>query len=66
MALVCVLGKKLSGTFHADGENQFWNVSGFENTVVIELNDEHFSRLVVSLDNPVEQAARITERATAR
>ncbi len=57
---------KLSGTFHADGENQFWNVGGYENTVVIELTDEHFTRLIVSLDNPAGTANRITQRAAAR
>ncbi|ROS71864.1 hypothetical protein EDF24_3722 [Curtobacterium sp. PhB130] len=58
-------GSKLSGTFHADGERQFWNVNGFENTVVIELSDEHFSRIVVSADDPSRQAAEITARAAA-
>ena len=59
-------GHKLSGTFHADGEKQFWNVSGFENTVVIELTDEHFSRIAVSLDDPARRAAEINARAAAR
>ena len=59
------VGSKLSGTFHADGEHQFWNVSGYENTVVIELVDEHFSRIAISLDDPAGQAARINARAAA-
>lgn len=59
-------GAKLSGTFHADGERQFWNVNGYENAVVIELVDEHFSRIVVSLEDPSRQAAEITARAAAR
>lgn len=58
-------GQKLSGTFHADGGNQFWNVNGFENTVVIELTDEHFERLVLSLDNAHQQVAEINKRASA-
>lgn len=56
-------GQKFSGTFHADGGRQFWNVSGSENTVVIELADEHFERLVLSLTDPVEQTAQINARA---
>ena len=56
---------KLSGTFHADGERQFWNVNGFEDAVVIELRDEDYTRLIVSLDDPVGSAARINERAQA-
>ena len=59
-------GSKLSGTFHADGQRQFWNISGYENTVVVELVDERFSRLVLSLDDPAQQAAAITARAGAR
>ncbi len=59
------LGHKLSGTFHADGENQFWNVNGFENTVVIELTNEHFTRIAVSLDDPARQAAEINALAAA-
>lgn len=60
------VGHKLSGTFHADGERQFWNVSGYENTVVIELVHEDFSRIVISLDNPAVQAAQINAHAGAR
>lgn len=60
------IGHKLSGTFHADGERQFWNVNGFENTVVIELVEEHFNRIAVSLDDPTARAAQINARAAAR
>lgn len=59
-------GSKLSGTFYVDGERQFWNIDGYENAVVIELVNEHFNRLIVSLDDPVRQAAEITARAGAR
>lgn len=44
---------KLAGTFHTDGERQFWNVSGFEGAVVVELDPaEHFNRLVISVQDP--------------
>ena len=33
-------GSKLSGTFHAEGTAQFWNISGYENTLVITLEEE--------------------------
>ncbi|MEO6880970.1 MAG: hypothetical protein ABI181_08475 [Mycobacteriaceae bacterium] len=46
------LGQKLSGTFHAEGEQQFWNVSGYENAVVVELADEDYTRLVLSVEDP--------------
>ena len=56
-------GQKLSGTFHSDGGRQFWNVSGYENAVVIELKGERFDRLIVSLENPTECTALINEKA---
>lgn len=44
---------KLSGTFHADGERQFWNVTGHDKTIVIELDpSEHFTRLIISVQDP--------------
>ncbi|SDR74030.1 hypothetical protein [Corynebacterium timonense] len=58
-------GSKPAGTFHRGGEHQLWNVSGFENAVVIELVNEHFSRLIVSLSNPAMWAAKINERLAA-
>ncbi|HIW95793.1 MAG TPA: hypothetical protein H9867_04835 [Candidatus Corynebacterium gallistercoris] len=58
--------QKLSGTFHAEGERQFWNVDGFEDTVVIELRNERFTRIVVSLQKPAAQATEINARAKAR
>ncbi|GAB2503398.1 hypothetical protein CATRI_00480 [Corynebacterium atrinae] len=59
------LGQKLSGTFHNDGERVFWNVNGYENTVVIELVHEHFNRLAISLEDPATKAAQINARAAA-
>lgn len=53
------LGHKLSGVFHADGERQFWNVSGYDNAVVIELADEHYTRLILSVDDPIGTVDRI-------
>ncbi len=46
------LGDKLSGTFHADNERQFWNVDGYDNVIVIELTNEDYQRLVVSVEQP--------------
>lgn len=59
-------GEKLAGTFHAEGGKQFWNVSGFENAVVIELSGEDYTRLVVSVDDPASSVARINELASAK
>ncbi|WP_130865260.1 hypothetical protein [Acidipropionibacterium timonense] len=60
------VGQKLSGTFHADGSRQFWNVNGYENAIVVELVDEPYSRLVISVDDPSATAARINARTSGR
>ncbi|MCQ4610150.1 MULTISPECIES: hypothetical protein [Corynebacterium] len=60
------MGEKLAGTFHSNGEKLFWNVSGFENTVVIELKDEEFDRLVLTVDDPVTAVERINGLASAK
>lgn len=43
---------KWAGTFNKDGDKSFWNVSGPGATVVIELADEHYARLVLTVENP--------------
>lgn len=44
---------KLSGTFHADGRKQFWNISGYEKVVVISLSpEEEYERVMVTVDDP--------------
>ena len=60
------MGEKLAGTFHSNGEKLFWNVSGFENTVVIELTGEEFDRLVLTVDDPVTIVERINSLAAAK
>ncbi|MDK8797386.1 hypothetical protein QP994_05735 [Corynebacterium sp. MSK044] len=58
-------GKKFAGTFRTGGEKHFWNVSGYEDAVVIELTNEDFSRLILSIENPAQNVARINELAMA-
>lgn len=43
---------KWSGTFHRDGDTSFWNVSTPAQTVVIELTDERYDRLVLTVAEP--------------
>lgn len=43
---------KWSGTWSKDGEKHFWNVSSSMATVVVELHDEHYSRLFLTVDDP--------------
>jgi hypothetical protein len=43
---------KWAGTFNKDGDKSLWNVSAPRESVVIELLDEHFARLVLTVDQP--------------
>ena len=52
-------GGPLAGTIHADGTAQFWNISGYENTLVITLEDERFTHLYLTVDDPAALAAKI-------
>jgi hypothetical protein len=52
-------GGKISGTFHANGTAQFWNISGYENTLVITLEDERFTHLYLTVDDPAGLAVEI-------
>ena len=45
---------KWSGTFRREEENSFWNVSTSGATVVIELAEEDFTRLILTVDDPHE------------
>ena len=59
LGFVTQAGSKLSGTFHADGTAQFWNISGYENTLVVTLEDERFTHLYLTVDDPAGLAAQI-------
>lgn len=50
-------GKRV-GTFYRDGDRTYWNVSGRGTAIVIELADEHFTRLIVS----VQRADALVDR----
>jgi hypothetical protein len=43
---------KWAGTFSRDGDRSFWNVSAPGATIVIELADEHYTRLVLTTADP--------------
>lgn len=53
-----------AGTFHRDGERTFWNVRGGDRTVVIQLRNEEYARLVLEVDDPRATVA-LVERALA-
>lgn len=42
-----------AGTFYQDGGRVFWDVRHPENTIVVELDHEHFSKLIIEVADPV-------------
>src|SRR5438270_13949229 len=60
-----VPGVITAGTFHIDGERIFWDVRDATKAVVIELDDQRYSRLVIQVDDPRATVALI-DHALAR
>ncbi len=56
-------GVIVAGTFYKRGERIFWDVRDPSRAVVIELEDEKYSRLVVEVDDPQETVEMINRRA---
>lgn len=57
---------KWVGTFTKDNETSFWNVLGQNRTVVIQLRDEKFERLYLTVSDPrsvVDAVNRATSQA---
>ncbi|HEY3923359.1 MAG TPA: hypothetical protein VGL75_02260 [Acidothermaceae bacterium] len=59
-----VPGVLTAGTFHQHGELIFWDVHRGDNAVVIDLEHEHFERLVIEVDDPLA-TVQLIERAIA-
>lgn len=45
-------GVLTAGTFYQHGRRVFWDVHNPENTIVIELRDEHYEELIVEVLDP--------------
>ena len=45
-------GHKWTGTWRKAGERHYWNVTGGADAVVVELQEERFQRLYLSVDDP--------------
>ena len=60
-----VPGYKWSGTFIREGESSFWNVTGHGAAVVVELADEEFARLYLTVDEPRVLVDAINAAVTA-
>lgn len=50
---------KYAGSFHRDGDVTFWNVSDPRDNLVIELQDEKYRRLVLTVTDPAGEERRI-------
>jgi len=48
-----------AGTFHKDGESVFFDVHDPANTVIVELRDERYSKLVLEVDDPERVVAAV-------
>ena len=59
-------GVVAAGTFHQDGERVFWDVHNPANVVVIELEHEHFRRLVIEVEDPGATATEIKKALNDR
>lgn len=54
-----------AGTFYQDGGLVFWDVRHPEKTIVVELEHEHFKKLVIEVETPESSAAMINEAVDA-
>ena len=50
-----------AGSFYQNGECVFWDVHDPDKTIAIQLRDEHYTRLVIQVDDPEGSAAAIKE-----
>lgn len=57
---------RVAGTFRDRGSKQFWNVSGYDEAVVVTLDAEEFDRLVVTVHDPHQVADTINSALGAR
>ena len=64
-----VPGLITAGTFYLDGlfdhKPTFFDVQHKENTVVIELSDENYARLIIEVEDPVAVVAQLNGLAAA-
>jgi hypothetical protein len=54
-----------AGIFYQEGNFVFWDVHSPEKTIVIDLEDEHFAKLIVEVADP-KAAARLLEDAVSQ
>lgn len=56
------LPRKVAGTFYANGKRQFWNTTGYDRAIVVELDAaERFDRLILTVEDPVGEVDAIND-----
>jgi hypothetical protein len=55
-----------AGTFYQEGDRVFWDVHKPEQAIVIRLEDERYSRLVIEVEDPTSTVAAIEEAMDQR
>jgi len=61
-----VPGVVTAGSFFRGGQWTFWDVHDPAQAVIIRLRDEHYSRLVVGVDDPADAVSRVRSALDAR
>ena len=61
-----VPGVIVAGTFYQDGKRIFWDVRDPERTIVVELVDDRYDELIVEVEDPAAEVARLTAARDAR
>ncbi len=56
----------IAGTFRQEGEYVFWDVHDFDRSVIIDLHDERYARLVLEVEEPAAVAAEINRAVAGR
>jgi hypothetical protein len=59
-----VPGLFAAGTFYQQGGLVFWDVRHFEKTIVVTLDHERYSKLIVEVEEPDEVVARLRASLT--
>ncbi len=49
-----VPGLITAGTFYQSGEKIFWDVVNKDNTIIIDLEDENYKKMIIEVENPSE------------
>lgn len=51
-----------AGQFYQHGQFMFWDVHNPDNTIVVDLNHEHYGALVIEVDNPAGAVSELQGR----